>query len=139
MDEVTKNQKFISLENFKWNPNSQDVKIMVGTPVIANLNSEKLDICNNDVFEVCKISKTLIQVFQEEYDEDTNKNIVRFIDIETKDFTRMFNVAYAITCHKSQGQTITEEYAIWEWHKMTKRLKYVALSRGTKKSNVNIM
>jgi hypothetical protein len=41
--------------------------------------------------------------------------------------------------HSSQGDTFDEEYTIHEFEKYTKKLKYTALSRTTKKSYVNIL
>jgi ATP-dependent exoDNAse (exonuclease V) alpha subunit len=61
------------------------------------------------------------------------------VDMDTKDFHRHFYVAYAITIHKSQGQTYNKPYTIHEWNKLDKRLRYVALSRATKKDYINIM
>ena len=43
-----------------------------------------------------------------------------------------------MTIHKSQGQTFTYDYQIYEWEKLDNRLKYVALSRATKINNIHL-
>ena len=60
------------------------------------------------------------------------------MQIETKNFTRLLNLAYCITTHCAQGQTYDHPYSIYEFHRMDARLRYVALSRSTKKSFINI-
>ena len=54
-------------------------------------------------------------------------------------FQKLFYVAYAITTHKSQGETFNEPYTIHEWQHMDERLRYVALTRATTIENINIM
>jgi ATP-dependent exoDNAse (exonuclease V) alpha subunit len=69
--------------------------------------------------------------------EIANEN--KTIEINSKDFQFLFYVAYCITIHKSQGSTFDFAYTIHEWHKLDKTLKYVALSRATKKNLINII
>jgi hypothetical protein len=42
-----------------------------------------------------------------------------------------------MTVHRSQGSTFEGPYTIFEWEIMDPKLKYVALSRGTNKKNIN--
>ena len=54
-----------------------------------------------------------------------------------------FHYNYATTIHKSQGDTIDQDYNIWEWNKMRyssdcNALRYVAVSRTTSKKNIHI-
>ena len=60
-------------------------------------------------------------------------------EVPIPEFTKMFNVAYCITVHKSQGQTIDEPYTIHEFEQFDQRLKYVALSRSTDINLINII
>ena len=55
-------------------------------------------------------------------------------------FQKHFYVAYAITYYQSQGCTIRGKYTIHDWDgpHVDWRAKYVALSRATSKSNVQI-
>ena len=60
-------------------------------------------------------------------------------EIPINEFIKMFNVAFCITCHKSQGATFDEPYSIHEFEQFDERLKYVALSRATDKELINII
>src|SRR4051794_24912948 len=56
--------------------------------------------------------------------------------IKATDMTKLFYVSY---CDRASTQGITFEglYTIFEWELMDPKLKYVALSRGTNKKNIN--
>ena len=107
---------------------SQDVKLLRGMPIIAKRTTEQYDIMNNETFDIIDIN------------EDTFKIIVHDspIEIELKEFSKLFNIAFCMTIHKSQGQTFNYDYAIHEWNKLDHRLKYVALSRSTRIDNIYI-
>ena len=61
------------------------------------------------------------------------------IDIKLEDINKLFYLGFCFTTHRAQGETINEDYTIYEWEKMNKKLRYVALSRGTDKKNINII
>ncbi len=44
-----------------------------------------------------------------------------------------------MTIHACQGCTFDEPYSIHEWERLDKHLKYVALTRATKKEFINII
>ena len=54
-------------------------------------------------------------------------------------FQQWFHVAYCITSHKSQGQTINKPYTIHDWELMSETCKYVSLSRASVFDYVNII
>ena len=99
---------------------------MKGMPVIARTTTE--DFSNNDQFTVKKVFDDLIIL--------TDGHAT--MEIERADFTRQFNLAYCITTHSSQGATFDYPYTIYEFHKMDARLRYVSLSRATKKEYINM-
>jgi 5-methylcytosine-specific restriction protein A len=112
---------------------SQDVILMVGTPIIAKVNKmSKKDIdngisfANNEEFIITKIDGDKIYL-----DNDC------IIDKDT--FQNLFNVAYCITTHKSQGQSYDFPYTIHEWNKFTDCMRYVALSRSKNIKHINII
>ena len=74
-----------------------------------------------------------------EKNEITIQNDRNEIIIQKDDFQKLFRVGYCFTCHSVQGMSIDKPYTIHEWERMHKKLKYVALSRATKKENINIM
>ena len=96
-------------------------------PVIARITTE--DFSNNDQFIVQKVAADIIILTDGQ----------ATMEIETADFTRLFNLAYCITCHASQGSTFNHPYSIYEFHKMDARLKYVAISKSTKKEYINMI
>ena len=64
------------------------------------------------------------------------KNTGRIIEIDIK-YSVSFKPGYAMTVHKSQGQTIRENYSIYEYEDMTQKMLYVAMTRATKKLHIN--
>ena len=136
--EVTrkKGKKALPLKKLYYDKNSQDVRLLSGTPIISRINKKELDLYNNETFIIKEIqySKENIVVVD---DEDPT----RTLDVPFNLFQRLFYVAYCITIHKSQGTTFDFPYTIHEWrHKRFDfRLKYVALSRTTNLENINVM
>ena len=58
------------------------------------------------------------------------------ITIDSSDFQKLFRVGYAFTIHACQGMSIETPYTIWEWERLNKKLKYVALSRAVRKEHI---
>ena len=121
--------KTIKLSALCYDPNSQDVTLFPGVPIIAKMSNKTLEISNNETFKIKKVSDVITIV------DENKKEII----IELNDFQRLFYVAYAITIHRCQGETYNRPYTIHEWERLDKRLKYVALSRTTKKEFINII
>jgi ATP-dependent exoDNAse (exonuclease V) alpha subunit len=102
----------------------------VGMPIISYKNSSKLDIVNNESFVITDIDNDTI--------EFKNKRVEN-LKIDIYDFKKYFYVNYATTIHKAQGETIRRPYTVHERSKLTRRLRYVALSRATELNNINII
>ena len=120
-------QKVLELKAYKYSDNSQDIYLIKGMPVIARITTE--DFSNNDQFTVQKVAADIIIL--------TDGHAT--MEIETADFTRCFNVAYCITTHSSQGSTFDRPYTIYQFDMMDARLRYVSLSRSTKKEYINMI
>jgi len=123
-----KYQPPLRLEKNIYSNNSQDVDLFVGSPVMAITNKKGIFV-NGEKFSVKYIGYDYIEL----------KNDRAFVKVEIKDFQRQFHVAYAITSHKSQGQTFNVPYTIHEWSKLSRRCKYVSLSRSDSWENCNII
>jgi ATP-dependent exoDNAse (exonuclease V) alpha subunit len=106
----------------------QDVKLLKGMPIIARKTTEKYDIMNNETFHIYEINKETFKIIVHQSP----------IEISIKEFQELFNIAFCMTIHKSQGQTFDHNYTIYEWEKLGRRLKYVALSRSTDKKYIHI-
>jgi ATP-dependent exoDNAse (exonuclease V) alpha subunit len=128
----------LKLDKNIFDPNSQDVYLYKDMPIISKANNAHYRIVNNDMFYIKSIYKSKedgLQYISIVEDKDS----VVFNSILTTDFQRLFRVGFCITVHSSQGDTFDEEYTIHEFEKYTKKLKYTALSRTTKKEYVNIL
>ena len=119
----------LTLKKSEFSSLSQKVILFKGVPVIAIKNKEKENFVNSEKFTV------------ENVDDDNIilKNDTKELTIPTNKFQLWFHVAYCITSHKSQGQTINVPYTIHDWDKMSETCKYVSLSRGTCWQNVNLL
>jgi len=106
----------------------QDVKLLRGMPIIARKTSSKYDIMNNQTFYIYDINPYSFKIRVHQTP----------IEISIFEFQDLFNVAFCMTIHKSQGQTFNHNYTIYEWERLDKRLKYVALSRSTDKKYIHI-
>jgi ATP-dependent exoDNAse (exonuclease V) alpha subunit len=98
-------------------------------PLIARLNKKDLDIVNNEMFKCHEIKKDTIII----------KNEFKLLEIKKEKFNKLFDLAFCVTIHKSQGMTLNDKYVIYEWEKLDKRLRYVAISRATNINNISIM
>lgn len=123
-----KKDDYLFCEKYSHDKQSQDMFIYKGLPVIASVNNKGLDFCNSEEFTVDKFSADTITIT----DGD------RYIDVQSKVFTKMFHPAYCITCHRVQGRTITTDYSIMEWDYMDDVCKYVALSRARSCKQISI-
>ena len=133
MDKMIKQKKVNSLElkGLDYDPNSQDVRLCSGMPLISRKNNKELNIFNNETFTIKEIrKKEQIIIIQDEGKEQ---------EIPISQFVVMFNVAFCLTCHRVQGMSIDEPYSIWEFNLFDNRLKYVALSRATDINLINIV
>lgn len=119
----------IALPKSEFSSLSQKVILFEGVPVIAIKNKEKENFVNSEKFTV------------EDVDDDNIylQNEMKELTIPKNKFQSWFHVAYCITAHKSQGETIKVPYTIHDWDRMSETCKYVSLSRGTCWENVNLL
>lgn len=107
---------------FKHNPKSKSIKmtlgqlkykaeykISVGMPIIATMGDQATTIFNNEEFTIAKITDTFVSI--------TNPRLT--IDVTLKEFERLFDMAWAITIHKSQGSTYEDAYVVHEWNRLS--------------------
>jgi ATP-dependent exoDNAse (exonuclease V) alpha subunit len=133
MDQEIKRKKAKALElpGLTYDQNSQDVRLCTGMPVIARKNNKELNIFNNETFTIKEIRRKEDVIIVEDYGKTQ--------EVPIPVFTKMFNIAYCITTHKSQGGTFDEPYTVHEFERFDERLRYVALSRSTDISLINII
>jgi hypothetical protein len=118
---------------------SQDMYIYIGLPVIAMRTkfdkAEGLLFANSETFEVCIIGDDYISMYNERPDDNGNKELYVY-NCPIEDFNKYFLMNYCSTTHKCQGETITENFTIYDWNAMDTKLRYTALSRGKKVEQV---
>lgn len=113
---------------------TQKIRIFTGTPMIARMTEEKgKKLFNNEDFIIQEISKEKVILKSLNRKDDHP-----LYEIPLKDLQSKFLVAWCLTTHKAQGQTIKEAFKIYDWEKMNTELRYTAMSRSTKKNNVFI-
>jgi hypothetical protein len=124
-----KKKRMLFIEKNSNDPNSQDVHLMVGSPVLAIRNNKTMGIVNGETFTVkCLDPLTL--------NSKTTENVV---EVTPNLFRDNFYINFCSTVHKCQGETFTEPFTIHEWKRMSTKMKYTAISRATKKILVNVV
>ena len=133
-----KNDKDLFIPADEENDKTQDMYIYKDLPVIAmktKHDGDEVIFANSETFNVKEINKEYISLYNERPDEKGEKKKYIY-DCPIEDFRDYFLLNYCSTTHKSQGETITEEYTIYDWDCMTTKIKYTALSRAVKYENV---
>jgi hypothetical protein len=116
---------------------TQDMYIYENLPVIARRTVEGGEIMiNNETYSVINYDETHIYLYCERPDDDGEK-VNHSIDVEINKFNDLFALNYCSTTHKKQGATITENFTIYDWNKMSTRCRYTALSRARKPEQVS--
>lgn len=126
------NDKNVNDEHAKQ---SQDMYIYNGLPVIAMRTKwdteDGLLFANSETFEICDIGDDYVSVYNERPDENGEKETYIY-NCPIEDFNKYFLMNYCSTTHKVQGETITENFTIYDWNAMDTKLRYTALSRARK-------
>lgn len=113
---------------------TQDMYVYNGLPVIAmktKHDGDDLLFANSETFEVCDIGDDYISVSNERPDDNGDKSAYIF-KCPIEDFNKYFLMNYCSTTHKSQGETIMDDYTIYDWNAMDIKIRYTALSRARK-------
>lgn len=120
---------------------TQDMYIYENMPIIAMRTKwdkeEGLLFANSETFNICCIENEYIGIFNERPDENGEKEAYN-LSIPIEEFNKYFLMNYCSTTHKAQGETITENFTIYDWDAMDTKLRYTALSRAKKIDQVYI-
>ena len=131
----------INQDDEKYFKQSQDMYLYEGLPMIAMRTlfdkEGNLLFANSETFNICLIGDEEIGLYNERPDENGNKEPYN-ISIPIEDFNKYFLMNYCSTTHKTQGETITENFTIYDWDAMDTKLRYTALSRAKKIDQVYI-
>lgn len=126
-------------ETINTNP-TQDIFLYEGLPMIARITHKDMMV-NNETFTIKSIDPYEdgnVVLITERPDEEGDK-YDHEIEIERKELQKYFLCAYCITTHKSQGDTIQGAITIHDWDLMDKKLRYTAITRAKKLSDIYMM
>jgi len=120
--------------NFEDDGQTCDIYFTYGTPMIACQSVADYNIAKNEIWKIKKYDKNNITLAYEDKE----------IELSRAEVYKNFYSGYAITIHKSQGDTYEDKYTIWDWKFMSeatgkrvrddflRKLRYVAQSRSKK-------
>ena len=83
-----KSKKSLNLDKLVHDVNSQDVRLLSGTPIIARVNNEKLDVYNNECYTIKEIQHSKYNLLIVDEFGETK-------DISFYDFQKLFMSAFA--------------------------------------------
>lgn len=116
---------------------TQDMYIYKDLPVIARKTEQKGEMCmNNETFEVLDFDDDKIYLGTTRPNEEGEPE-PHSIEVDTKDFNELFALNYCSTTHKTQGETIEEDFTIYDWERMNTKCRYTALSRARRPEQVS--
>jgi len=113
--------------------NCQDITLYDRMPLMACQTRESLGFFNCETWKVKSWNTNEVKLVSD--DELPTK---RYAIIPTPELADLFRPGYCFTTHRAQGKTIRRPYTIYGFAGMNNRAAYVAISRGTTLSNVNI-
>ena len=91
---------------------------------------------NNETFEVLDYYNEKIYLGTTRPNEEGEPE-PHSIEVDVKDFMGLFALNYCSTTHKTQGETIVEDFTIYDWEKMNTKCRYTALSRARRPEQVS--
>lgn len=117
---------------------TQDIYLYSGLPLIARRNTQGgEEMINNEKFILDGYDNEFLYLSSERPNEEGDQ-IIHKIDIKINDIHKYFLLNYCSTTHKAQGETITENFTIYDFNLMSKKCKYTALSRAKSAEQIRI-
>lgn len=120
----------------------QDVVLYAGLPIMAiktmsDKKTKEVLCVNNESFVVEDIDQfiTMSSIRTNEEGEEYKHTIT----CKYGEFHSMFVMKYCSTTHKQQGDTIDKNIVIFDYRCMSKNLKYTAVTRAKKLSQIHIV
>jgi hypothetical protein len=126
---------------------SQDITLYVGLPLVCwktKRDKRQVSLANSEIWLVKTLGDITLclQRLLEEVDREAGKDQSQMPTFELmyEEVQSRFRPGYCITVHMSQGKTFRETYTIhdWDFMYMKGRGRYVALSRGSTHTIVQI-
>jgi hypothetical protein len=133
-----KNENSILIKADENDDKTQDIYLYSGLPLIASKTVFNGDlIINNEKFILTEYDDQFLYLLSERPNEN-GEIFNHLIDIKIDDLQKYFYLNYCSTTHKSQGETISENFTIYDFNFMSKKCKYTALSRAKRAEQIKI-
>ena len=117
---------------------TQDIYLYNGLPLISRKTLKGgEEMINNEKFILNGYDDKYLFLSSERPDEEGEK-IIHKIDIDISQIHNYFLLNYCSTTHKAQGETIKENFTIYDFNFMSKKCKYTALSRAKRTEQIII-
>lgn len=138
---ATYNKEEYKKEILKYSPLEDKLMLKIGVPVIYLINNSSYKIYNGSVGTVVdfvngnpkvKFGNTILEITKHTFRDIYNKNI-----LEMTQYPLL--LAFAITIHRSQGQTLSQASIILDKTIFENGQGYVALSRLQSLDNLNLI
>jgi ATP-dependent exoDNAse (exonuclease V) alpha subunit len=145
MMEKYKTVDAIFIPAIETDEHSQDMYVYKGMPLIAMKNvtikqkkgeDDLILLANSEFFILDGIKDGKAICLSDRANDDGEKVKYKF-EVELENLQKFLYVNYCATVHKSQGSTLSEDYTIWDWNRMSTRIRYTAMSRAKDPSQLN--
>jgi hypothetical protein len=131
-----KDAYIVEFESDDAKAKQQTAILYAGLPIISHRNNKKLDMVNNETFTVRSVDEeTVVAVSKRVVDGVEEEHVV---SIPTNEFHNYFMLNYCSTTHCQQGATIDNNIVIFDYDRMSRELRYTALTRAKKLSQIYV-
>jgi hypothetical protein len=107
-----------------------EIWVYEGLPVIAAI-TRRDQYANNESFSVVEFADAITL-------KSIRQGVEHIVKITDETFLKEFELAYCITTHKLQGDTIDAPVYIWDTVRMNRNILYTAVTRVRKMSQIHI-
>lgn len=99
---------------------------------------------NNEVFTVTKVGTDQLELYRRRKSLAMKNGVLvteewgHTVVCPLEQVQMYFRLGYATTVHSSQGETILEDFTIWEWERMSRQLRYTAVGRAKTLAQIHV-
>jgi hypothetical protein len=133
-----KNNNSILIKADENDETTQDIYLYKNLPLISRKTLKGgEEMINNEKFILEGYDDQYLYLLSERPD-DNGQLFKHKIDIDINNLQKLFYLNYCSTTHKSQGETITEKFTIYDFNSMSLKCKYTALSRAKNAQQISL-
>jgi hypothetical protein len=133
-----KNNNSILIKADENDETTQDIYLYKNLPLISRKTLKGgEEMINNEKF-ILEAHDDQYLYLSSDRPDDNGQLFKHKIDIDINNLQKLFYLNYCSTTHKSQGETITENFTIYDFNSMSLKCKYTALSRAKNAQQITI-